>query len=807
MKKITNLLSMVLLMLCMGLTSCDDVLSVFDNPVENPNPLANQVSGLWWTLIDTEGTLPEEFEAMDYTRMGMAYKLNEDGTGYGVTFFFNNEQSNPIQVIGGEFLAPMTYTTTTDGRIITTFSEANKAYSDYYKQFTATYSDGVVTVTNGERTLTLEHPSEAMAAKIREWDMAINGGFEMTSFNPNDVDFNHDTWRKQTGIYLYDGVGPKVITNNGMQYRFTGVELPWNAKSNNSNLPMNFCNDITPENGWDLVMNYCGDTSETNRNFFALYNKWTGVLRFFTYVPKGFESGNDHLWEVIINGQAGLRQGLPYGLPIDKTVTNPSAIGMDVSGSSHFVSPWVATRSTDGLITPRAGWWAFDVDMSQYQPNLNMSNDMIRLQMLSWKKQQANFFSEMTASLDGSISAKIKTELTEKASQLNTANESMQMVFSAASIVGNAYTGQAGSAFSSIGDMTDHMTTLAGKNESTTTFSGSINMSLKGKITTSGVLSNSEPVVGVSSPTISFSEFDTKNTQLGRGVWNLKTSPVVWLTDATARFESELISFWKSYNPDMYMYSEINNRYFLPCDADFYFFDPSSIEVELNPDLFPASQVEWTQVEAYCVSHAENGVRGTDNFRKAFGLQPRHDKNRYFGVVNYLGAGNQNTFDDLQNVFDFLHYSNDKWGLDYPAIVSTPKYNDYYDAVVGRGKAGSVALEPMALCDGRNDESKNPRVPALEVMVCLKVKVKGQSEPYFYVRHYLPEIQLLKTHNQWNKAKWKWEFPSELNTFWQNLKARQPKGTGINRQSPTYDYEMQRIGKILNYLNPDFKAN
>ena len=31
--------------------------------------------------------------------------------------------------------------------------------------------------------------------------------------------------------------------------------------------------------------------------------------------------------------------------------------------------------------------------------------------------------------------------------------------------------------------------------------------------------------------------------------------------------------------------------------------------------------------------------------------------------------------------------------------------------------------------------------------------------------------------------------------------------TGINRQSPTYDYEMQRIGKILNYLNPDFKNN
>ena len=35
MKKITYLLSMALLMLCMGLTSCDDVLSVFDNPASN----------------------------------------------------------------------------------------------------------------------------------------------------------------------------------------------------------------------------------------------------------------------------------------------------------------------------------------------------------------------------------------------------------------------------------------------------------------------------------------------------------------------------------------------------------------------------------------------------------------------------------------------------------------------------------------------------------------------------------------------------------------------------------------------------
>ena len=790
---------MTLLML-LGLASCAE----HDNPVD-PNPLAKQVSGLWWSLTDQEGTFADAADSYPYTRMGQAVCFNADGTGYGVTFFFNDEQGDPIAIIGGEWMAPFTYTSTADGRLSLNFDKAYQEYADYFRKWTMTYASEAVTATNGTLTLTLEKPSDAIAAKIREWDMQFNGGVEMDTFNPNDADFNLATWRQQPGIYIYDGVGPKIINHDGAQYRFTIVELPWNKTATSSNLPMNFCDDITPENGWDLVMNYCGNTSETNRNFFALYNKWTGILRFFTYVPKGFDSGNDHLWQVIINGQTGMRQGLPYGLPLDKTVVDPSAIDMDTDGSSHFVSPWVSKRSTDGLITPRAGWWAFDVDMSQYQPGLDMSSDMIRLQMLSWTKQNITLFSELMANLDGSISAEIKTKLTDKASMYTQANEAMQILSATGSMIGNAYQGNVGLVFTNLGTMYDHLFTLAGKNKSTTTFEGSINMTLKGNITTSGILEKSDPVTGVSSPTISFSEFDTKNTLLGRGVWNLKTSPVVWLTDAKARFEG-LVSYWKSYNSDMY--GEQNNMFYIPDDADFYFFDPSSIEVELNPDLFPASQVEWTQVEAYCVSHADNGVKGTDNFRKAFGLKPRVDKNQqHFTTVNYLEFQSQNNFDKLQNVFDFLHYSDDKWGLDYPAVVSTPKYNGYYDAVVGRGKAGSVALEPMALLDGRNidEQGVDGRIPALEVMVCLSVKLKGQSEPFIYVRHYLPEIQLLKTHDQWNQAEWKWEFPSELNTVWQNIKAHQPKGTGINRQSPAYDYEMMRIGKILNYLNPDFK--
>jgi len=814
MRKQIRLLLMLTLPMLLGLASCVET----DNPVDS-NPLSAQVSGLWWSLTEQEGTFSDATDSYPYTRMGQAIRFNEDGTGYGVTFFFNNEEGDPVAIIGGKDMAPFTYTSTADGRLTLDFSDAYHEYADYFKQWTMTYANGTVTATNGTETLAFEKPGDQMAALIQNWDEQFNGGAATVDYNINDYSvtvagnvcepITRDNWREQGAIFIYEGgTGDPAITDTkgGKGYRL--VNLPWSGGTVESNLPMNFCDKLRPENGWEWVYNLCGNRSTLNGNFFALYNKWTGTLRIFAYYPQNFGAGNDHLWEVTMNGQAAFRQGLHYGMPLDMTMKNPSALGLDAGGYSQYVSPWVEKRTGEKKIIPNAGWWAFDMDMSQYQPNYAISNDKIRLKMYSWTEQSATFFSTMTANIDGSFSATMKEVEDSRASNMRATSEGIQAGFSLASGIASGMSGEYGSMFSALGDFTGHAFNCgmeAGLDQSYTQVEGTINMTMNGTIDTKGIIKSSTAVTGIASPTIPFSEFDTKNTMFGRGVWNLKTSPVVWLTDATARFDG-LISFWKSYNPDMY--GEINHQYFLPHDADFYFFDPSSIEVELNPDLFPASQVEWTQVEAYCVSHAENGVRGTDNFRKAFGLQPRYDKNRHFQTDNYLGVDKfQMNFDDLQNVFDFLHYSNDKWGLDYPAIVSTPKYNDYYDAVVGRGKAGSVALEPMALCDSRNDESKNPRVPALEVMVCLKVKVKGQSEPYFYVRHYLPEIQLLKTSNQWNQAKWKWEFPSELNTFWQNLKARQPKGTGINRQSPTYDYEMQRIGKILNYLNPDFKAN
>ena len=143
---------------------------------EDPNPLASEVAGMWWKLIEQKGTLPENFGGADYTRIGNAVFLGETGSGYGVTFFFNDDEADPIYVIGGESVAGLTYTTSVGGSIKLNFDKAYIEYADYYRNWTMTYSGGSITASDGKSGFTMDKASDAMTALIKEWDWAANGG-------------------------------------------------------------------------------------------------------------------------------------------------------------------------------------------------------------------------------------------------------------------------------------------------------------------------------------------------------------------------------------------------------------------------------------------------------------------------------------------------------------------------------------------------------------------------------------------------------------------------------------------------------
>ena len=102
--------------------------------------------------------------------------------------------------------------------------------------------------------------------------------------------FNRENWRQHNTIYLcYSNTAEadRTITDSEGRTGYRAEILPWAKNASPmSNLPNNFCNDVTPENGWELVANFCGDFYHPNAHFFVLYNKYMGKLRYFYFIPR-----------------------------------------------------------------------------------------------------------------------------------------------------------------------------------------------------------------------------------------------------------------------------------------------------------------------------------------------------------------------------------------------------------------------------------------------------------------------------------------------------------------------------------------
>ncbi len=769
MRKQIRLLLMLALPMLLGLASCAE----HDNPASNPNPLAKQVSGLWWSLTEQEGTFSDATDSYPYTRMGQAVCFNGDGTGYGVTFFFDDDNSDPIAIIGGKDMATFTYTSTADGRLTLDFSDAYHEYADYFKKWTMTYANEAVTATDGKLTLTLEKPSEQMAETIRDWDQQFNGGAAIggMGFNPNDEDFTIDNWRNEPGIYLYDGTGEYTITQKGRTCKFSLVPLPWYEGTKLTNLPEGFCDDITPENGWELALNLCGNTegSIKNNNFFALYNKYLGILRFFYFMPEGFTSGNDHVWQVSLGDNLAQHSLYGYGVPSDRTITNKAAIGQTGAETyMEYVTPWVDYQSNDGLVVPNAGWWAFDVDLSMYRANANHdTKSNIKLQMRSWDKHTTSLYSAMTANIDGTLKASLKLDAVAKKSSSTTKGVLMglQAAAQAGSAIANFASKNWAGGLTSLGQMfgTGASLTGLGKDGGTTGYTGSldgtISLGLDGNINTSGVIDGSKTITGIPSPTFSLNDFDLKNSHVGQGVWNLKTAPVVYSTNFA------LDAGWPHCVP--------------------YFFNPHSIEVELNPNIFPESEIEWMQVDALCIARksmqeitkGQNANLSTDNIRLAYDVNKFHIPKK--DIDNYQ----QKSFDESFRgcLFDFLYNHEDKFGLieEYyleheTELDGTGGIKEY---IVGRGN-NDYAIEPQYYA---NQLHRTFHVPFPEINVKVLVKMKGMDYPVVLSRNYLPEIK---------------EYGNGAD-FAASIKKTRPYASKMKGHTDLYDYQMKRISDII----------
>lgn len=774
--------------MALGLAACSDDNS--DNPAPQ-NELGDEIIGTFYQLYDATGAIDNIVASIalprDYTRVMEVYLFMADGTGLWNRYFFNDESGEPFADLSGGSggLGHFSYTLQEGGTVSVTLDNLQSlpntdAYHPVNRRLILV--GGQLTCqSTGDQGLTMEKAEAGILETLADWHTLLHGGDaeENEDYNINDKTFTAQNWRQQQSIYIFDGTGGEKDEKNRTGY--TIVNLPWNTNVVSTNLPNGFCDAITPEGGWEMVYNLCGNRSIKGGNFFFLYNKYTGTLRAFYYMPSEFATGNDHLWKVSMTNHMAQRSLRGYALPATVNVKDWKIFGGEGDGTLvDCVTPWVKMKSDDGLIVPNEGWWAFDMDLSLYRPDDEFTDkDNIRLQMCSWNTEHVSLYSQMSATISGTI--KEKTGSSPSASSISKGLLTLgQAGMDVASGVAAFYADNPAMGFGALSNLLGRGTSIAGI-FGDGPFEAEVSLGMEGEINTDGIIQGSATTVGVASPTIFMNRFN-KDTAFGHGVWNIKNSPVVYvMNDVYFHFDS--LGDWEDIAP-------------------VYFFDPSSIELLLNPDAFKDSEMEWYEVDATCVTDKSliklmnGGTKSlTKSWRTAFGLASMElgksstdIKRKYFDCDIYSPHVNFGKEEDIwYPIADFLHYADDKGDMIYPTISTHDDFDTFivYNNI-GRGYEDGYIIEPLHYRQVYTWASNQPIdlfAPELMVNVVVHVKMKGIEKPFVYVRNYLPDLKTISLG----------DFTDHYNN---DIKTRKFSSKQEGHHG-SYDYQVKRLGGAL----------
>ncbi len=606
-------------------------------------------------------------------------------------------------------------------------------------------------------------------------------GFNVNEFPVTDANgktsdaYTAENWRNHVGIYVYDGGNDEITVNGKTLKGFSNISLP-NSKQASAcaHIPSDVWGEVWANGSdWELAFNLCGISNMKNCNYLGFYNKYSGILRVFTYIPDCAKTdANDHMWVMQMHDALSSHAVFKYGLPMDRKINKKEIDQPDEMAQT--VSPWAAYNPGKGLEGQalQTGWWAFDLDLSVYRNpgEQNKISDFFgtnqTLLSLSPKcglKQFVDLTNLLKASATGSMELKKVSANTE-----NGIFAGVEGLLDKANSVKNLYdlgtkmiSPNPLDALSAGLDLAKNGCDLLGIDygKETTGFDGykgNINLDLTGTIDTKGTITANSSVTGVSTPSIKADAFKVSSSNcstLGEGVWNLKSAPKMYLINDVRidwrRQDNDQEGDWNNINNMAYpwIYSPFDgaancypNQSRFTADTKPFrglvcVFDPSSVEVELNPNLFP----EGTEYKVTAVCGVRKGMKfgSTDAYRQAQGL-----KSSQFEIAcdRYNSHISDRPLTDAG--FDGLSGFNSK---DIPKGYKTgtkfdeETYNGRQVGVFGLGNS-EFLVEPMGLTGGKDkDDWMYYMLPAYEVTVTVTVEHNGRT--FLYSRTYLPEYE------------------------------------------------------------------
>ena len=753
-------------------TACNDDL----RELESTNPLVNQVVGTWYDEFNTNGVLGEDKNAIAYDKVVRVAYFEKDGTGNWFKYYISD--SKPIKADAGHFECGFNYSVNNEGTVNIHNSDLSDS-GDHARSWSLQNLDGKLVGEEDQNFFDMELANAEQQEYAKELFRAINGGFEGIGLNANDFEvtfngkgskaFTYENWRQHQSIFINDDGKNSIEVNGTSWLGFSPIPLPNTIGiGENANMPSSVWEDVwAAGSDWELAFNTCGNDQLKHGSYLGFYNKYKGIVRVFAYIDSEAETvASDHEWAIQMNDELAQHSTFGYGVPLDRSIKDKRAIGQNGSEMAQTTTPWSSSSAIKRGLQPTKGWWAFDIDLSVYRganvkrisDYMGSNKNLMKLRCLGISKDSLNLTSDMRGQLDGTISLE-KTSVSSSSGifagledVLGKANGIKELYDLGTKIMNPNPLEAIGTGI----ELAKKGCDLFGIDYGATTegkdgYSGEISMGLTAEINTAGIMEGGSAVSGNASPSLTANAFlvNSKNCQtLGEGIWNIKNTPKVYVVN-------DLRVDWRrqdtdgSYNFENLAYPKICSPFdgaatINTTEKDFEadtkpfrgllcIFDPSNIEVELNPNIFP----EGTEYKVTAVCGVRKGMKfgSTDAYRTAQGL-----RNSQFEI----GCDRYNSHISdrplTEAAFDGLYGFGSKnipSGYNTGAKFDEETYNGRKVGVFGRGN-NEFLLEPMALVGGKDkDDWKYYMLPAYEVTVTVTVEHEGRT--FVYSRTYLPE--------------------------------------------------------------------
>lgn len=573
-----------------------------------------------------------------------------------------------------------------------------------------------------------------------------------------------------------------IIFSNG---RHQKVNLPW-ADLSMTTLPSSIRHDVKKKDGWEVAFCILNNEALDDCNYFALYNRYLGTLRVFHYVTNASTTGSKYSFEVNM-GSSGTRNKYPFYHALQYAIPNnhtsvPTAVNLLGDGVStpvtfkSFYSPYTAMSST---VLSR-GWTAFDMDLSAYCPTNNSwmnSGD----EMSIWCKTEL----QQSVSLDGTLSANISGKYSSAEQTASASSGVSSMLSMAGGVIGDVqnsalaaieqqvtgnpldtYCYYIGAACNVAAFAYDYLTENKYKEEVIDSMPGKIEMSMTGDINLSGYISSLSSN-SVTPLTMSVKEFSKYGSHMGQGVWNLSDDPVVYLVDDRIMGDSRRINL--TVNDD--------GTYGNSSVADYHlrmvsFFDPTSIKLNINTDVFP----DVSDVKVVCNYGVYPDVAGghTAKYAQLMSLARPTVKIVKDGekknVYQSASSSNKTKYLNLSHT-SFMSKQLGETTGNCSVVKQTGKNYYYYGKkVMSEGKNFIISPQVYLPYSVTDKETKlyNAEMPDFVVMVNVSFKSAGRT--FIFSQRFLPTIVTISAANL--QAKY-----NELENYSLKCKA----GTDINQ--------------------------